>query len=298
MKALDGKTRIQLKNILFATDFSPAATAALPYAAGLATRFGANLFALHVRSTPIINQVAPPESWPALEKAAEEEEQERRQLLRNSVPGIETTCLTEDGDVWTKLQAVMQREKIDLVVIGTRGRSGIGKLLLGSVAEKIFREAPCPVLTVGPRVAVQPRRDGEFTRILYATSFSSESGAAAPYAVSLAQEYQAKLTLLHVLEDTKVGDLVIPQDLVESSKRCLASLVPPEAEIWCAPELCVECGEAAEKILDVAMNQSMDLIVLGMHRASGIPGADTHLPIATAHKVVSNANCPVLTIRS
>jgi nucleotide-binding universal stress UspA family protein len=296
MKTLDAKIRIQLNNILFATDFSPAAAAALPYAASLAKRFGANLFAMHVR-TPVINPMTPPAGWPALEKAAEEEERERRESLRNSIPGVPITILIEEGDIFTNLRAVMQRKAIDLLVIGTRGRSGIGKLLLGSAAEEIFREAPCPVLTVGPHAPAQPNGTGEFTRILYATSFGSESAAAAPYAISLAQEYQAKLTLLHVLEDSRAGDLVIPQELVESSKRRLASLVPPEAELWCTPGCCVERGEVAVKILDVAKDQKADLIVLGVHQPSGVPGAATHLAIATAHKVVSHAHCPVLTVR-
>jgi nucleotide-binding universal stress UspA family protein len=296
MKTLDAKTRIQLKNILFATDFSPAAAAALPYVATLAKRFGAKLFALHVR-TPVINPMTPPAGWPALEKAAEQEERERRESLRNALPGMEPTVFIEEGSIWENLQVVIQKQDIDLLVIGTHGRSGIGKLLLGSAAEEIFREALCPVLTVGPQVLAQPNREGDFTSILYAASFRAESAAAAPYAISLAQEYQATLTLLHVLENPKAGDLVVPQDLMEASKTRLASLLPPEAGLWCQPDYVVERGEVAEKILDVAKNRKADLIVLGVHRPSGIPGAATHLPIATAHKVVCHANCPVLTVR-
>lgn len=296
MKTLDAMARIQLKNILFATDFSPSAAAALPYATELARRYGANLYALHVR-TPVINPMTPPAGWPALEKAAEEEEREQRESLRNAIPGVKPTVLIEDGDLWTALQSVSAKQNIDFIVIGTRGRSGIGKLLLGSVAEEILREAGCPVLTVGPHSPAQPHRNGEFTRILYATSFSPESAAAAPYAVSLAQECQANLTLLHVLEDPKACDLVIPQDLIASSKRRLANLVPPEAALWCAPDYAVERGEVAQKILDVAEDRKADLIVLGVHRPTGIPGAATHLPFATAHQVVSHAHCPVLTVR-
>ena len=152
-------------------------------------------------------------------------------------------------------------------------------------------------MTVGPHAPVQPNRSGEFTRILYATSFGSESAAVAAYAISLAQEYQAKLSLLHVVEDPGVGDLVVPNDLLESSKRRLAGLVPREAEVWCAPQYCVERGDAAQTILKVAQDTAADLIVLGVHKPTGVPGAATHLPIATAHKVVSEARCPALTIR-
>jgi nucleotide-binding universal stress UspA family protein len=290
------KTRIELKKILFATDFSAASAAALPYAGTLAKRFDSKLFALHVRG-PVINPMTPPAGWPALEKAAEIEAREQRETLRNSVPGVEPTVLIEEGDVWTHLKAVIEKENIDLVVIGTRGRSGLGKLLLGSAAEEIFRDVECPVLTVGPQAPEEPPRDSEFLRILYATSFASEAPAAAAYAVSFAQEFQAKLTLLHVLEEPRRGDFVVPQDLLESSKTRLAKLLPPEAKTWCLPEYCVERGNVAEKILDVAKRRNADLIVLGVHRATGVPGAATHLSIATAHEVVAHAHCPVLTVR-
>lgn len=296
MNRLDAKSRIELKNILFATDFSPSAAAALPYAAELARRYGAKLYALHVR-TPVINPMTPPAGWPALERAAEEEEREQSETLRNAVPGMEPTILIEDGDLGTALETVTAQKQINLLVIGTRGRGGMGKLLLGSAAEEIFREAACPVLTVGPHAPASPHRNGEFTRILYATSFRPQSAAAAPYAISLAQECQASLTLLHVLEDPHAGDLVVPQDLVESSERRLAGLVPPGADLWCVPDYAVERGEVAAKILEVAKKRRADLIVLGVRRPNGIPGAASHLPFAIAHKVVTHAPCPVLTVR-
>lgn len=202
-----------------------------------------------------------------------------------------------EGDLWSNLAAVIEANQIDLIVMGTRGRTGIGKFLLGSVAEEIFRQAPCPVLTVGPYAVSEPEQGGEFTHILFATDFSPESVAAAPYAISLAQECQAYLTLLHVIEEPKAGDLVRPPELVASSEQLLRKLVPPEAELWCVPEYAIERGKAAQKILEVAAHSKAGLIVLGVRRPSGVPGAATHLPIATAHKVVSDAACPVLTVR-
>jgi len=105
--------------------------------------------------------MTPPAGWPALEKAAEEEDREQKQMLRNSLPGVPITILIEEGDIWTNLRAVTKRKDIDLLVIGTHGQSGIGKLLLGSVAEEILREAEFPVLTVGPHAPAQPNRSGE-----------------------------------------------------------------------------------------------------------------------------------------
>lgn len=294
MKTMEPQTRIQLQNILFTTDFSPVAAAALPYAGELAKHYRAKLYALHVR-TPVINPMTPPAGWPALERAAEEEERQWREALRNAIPGIEPTVLIEDGDFSANVKSVGGEKNIDLIVMGTRGLTGVAKFLLGSSAEEVFRDATCPVLTIGPYAPAEPGHGGEITRMLYATNFQEGPLPAARYALSLAQEYQAHMTLLHVIEEPKVGDLVVPQDLIEASKRHLARIVPPEAELWCVPDFVVERGDVAGKILEVAKIRRADLIVLGVHQ--GFPGAASHLPISTAHKVVSHATCPVLTVR-
>lgn len=293
---IETTTKVQPKNILFLTDFSPAATAACPYAAAIATRFGAHLYALHVR-TPAVNPMTEPATWAVMEEAAEKETKAQREILLKAFPGVEPQILIEEGSLWLTLEAVVEKYRIDLIVLGTRGRSGVGKFLMGSVAEEIFRKAPCAVLTVGPHSLIGPPREGEFKEILLATDFGKESSAAAMYAVSLAQEFQARLTLLHVIADEKSYELVRPEELVRASTQLLMNMVPPEAEIWCEPRFLVEKGPAAEKILETAKARNASLIVLGVHDPEGFPGAATHLPIATAHKVVVNAQCPVLTLR-
>jgi nucleotide-binding universal stress UspA family protein len=296
MKAAKARTHIQFKNILFATDFSPAASAAVPFAAELARRYRAKLYAFHVRP-PVLNPMTPPYAWRSLEKAAEVEDMQHKEEFVNAFAGIQPEILITEGDMWSSLTAALEENNIDLIVIGTRGRSGISKFVLGSAAEEVLRQAPCPVLTVGPNTPALGKRSGEITKILFATDFSVESNAAAPYAVSLAQECQAYLTLLHVIRAPKAGDLVQAGDLRKSSTQLLHDLLPAEAELWCVPEYLVEQGNPAEKILEVAGRSGAELIVLGVRQPSGFPGAATHLPIATAHKVVSQAACPVLTIR-
>jgi nucleotide-binding universal stress UspA family protein len=297
MNRLAVQTRIQLKNVLFATDFSSAAGAAIPYAAALVKRYGATLHILHVRP-PVVNPMTPPETWRASEEAAKVEAGQQTQELLTHFVGIQTEIQIKEGDLASNLAAEIQQHNIDLVVIGTRGRSGIRKFLLGSTAEEIFRQAPCPVLTVGPEVHQKKIRAAEFTQILFATDFSQEANAAAPYAISLAKECNACLTFLHVIAEAKAGDLVDPSELVASSERLLDNLIPADDQAWSVPECVVETGSVAEKILDVAARRGADLIVLGVRQPHGFPGAATHLPIATAHKVVSQANCPVLTVRS
>jgi nucleotide-binding universal stress UspA family protein len=296
MKTLDPQTRIQVKNVLFLTDFSKAATAAIPYAAEIAKRFGAKLYALHVQ-TPVVNPMTEPATWAVLEKAAEAEAKRQREALLKSFPGMQPEVLIEEGGLWFTLSSVIEKNKIDLIVLGTRGRSGVRKLFMGSVAEETFRQAPCAVLTVGPFLEGERAWGGKISEIVYATDFSAESAAAAAHAISLAQEFQSHLTLLHVIADAKPGDLVHPEKLVKSSAQLLRNLIPPGAELWCEPRFVVEQGSPAEKILEVAKQRKADLIVLGVHRPGGFPGAATHLPIATAHKVVSHATCPVLSVR-
>jgi nucleotide-binding universal stress UspA family protein len=296
MKATEVQTRIQLKNILFTTDFSAASRAAIPYALELGKHYGAKVHALHVKP-PAAKPLTPASAWRSLEEVAAAEAVQHRQLLLDAFAGVEREVQLADGDLWSNITAVVEKSDIDLIVAGTRGRSGVAKLLLGSKAEEIYRNAPCPVLTVGPHSKSDRETAGEFSNILFATDFSPESIAAAPYAISLAQEYQAHLTVLHVVAEAKANELVRPWDLTASSEHMLRRLVPADAELWCEPKFVVERGEAAEKILDVAARFRADLIVLGMRKPSGFPGAATHLPIATAHKIVTHANCPVLTVR-
>lgn len=291
MNTLTSKTRIDLKNILFTTDFSPAALAALPYATGLARHYEANLYALHVR-IPLS-----PEALPVVQKAAIDEERAGIQTLRELAAEAAPFVLVEEGLLWPTIESVVKNNNIDLIVSGTRGRTGLGKLLLGSVAEEIVRSASCPVLTVGPHSPSEPKAGG-FTEILYATDFSSDFGVAAAFAISLAQEYEAQLTLLHVVDNLKTGELIRAEELIPAAERRLHELVSPEVEVWSAPQYLVEQGDPAEKILDVAHRRRSDLIVLGVRHAGGVPGAATHLPIATAHKIVASAKCPVLTVRT
>jgi nucleotide-binding universal stress UspA family protein len=291
------RAKARVANVLFATDFSPAASAALPFATEIAKRFEAKLYALYVRP-PVLNPMTPPATWPVLEEAARNEEIDQKERLRNFFPGIPIEPIVMEGELQPVLDAAVAENRIDLIIVGTHGRSGLGKLLRGSAAEEIFRHATCPVLVVGPQSHLDPARRPQFSEILYATDFRPEAHDAASYGVSLAQEYQAHLTLLHVITESEAGDLVHAQQVEASAARLLRELVPCDAELWCRPDVVVEHGDAAEKILYVARERNVDLIVLGARRPTGVPGAATHLPIATAHKVVSHASCPVLTIHS
>jgi len=288
MSPATARTRIALKNILFATDFSRQSKAALPYALSIARKFGAKIYAVHVVPFP------PPAPRGSLGAVKEQLEREAQEAMAHLVPrfnGVEYETLLENGDVWEALSGIITRKEIDLVVIGTHGYTGIERLLLGSVAEKIFRRATCPVLTVGPNVTATPEGVAETHEILYATDFTSQSLAAAPYAVSFAQENQAHLSLVYVI---KTGEEKVQPDTLTLR---LHGLVPAEAELWCKPKSFVLYGVPDVEILELARERAADLIVLGVRTPRHFVGATTHLGGATAHKIVVRAQCPVLTIR-
>jgi len=293
MKAVQAKARIALKSILFATDFSPAADAAVPFAIQIARSYGAKVYGAHVNAVNDYTAVAP-EAWTVMVEASENDAKEQTQRLNEQLNTVEHEVVISQGNITETIASVIKEKEIDLVVVGTRGRTKLGKALLGSVAEQILRRAPCAVLTVGPHVTMQLPRAPEIREIVYATDLGAEFPAAAPYAISLAQENQAHLVLLHVIEDRKTGELVSSSEVVDSKMRKLRQLVPPEAELWCQPGCFIEQGAPAEKILAVANRLHADLIVLGARPAKGLA---THLDMGTVHTVVSQATCPVLTVR-
>jgi nucleotide-binding universal stress UspA family protein len=293
MQAVQARTRITLKNILFATDFSQVADAAAPIAIQIARRYGAKVYGVHVNRFENY-ALASPEAWSAMAQAAEKEAEEHNQHLEEQLNGVEHEVVIAEGNISEVISNLIQQKEIDLVVLGTRGRKGLGKALLGSVAEQILRQASCPVLTVGPHVNLWSDEYAKMREILYATDLVTDTPIAAPYAISLAQENQAHLVLLHVIENPKPGDLVDSPEGVNLKVRKLHQVVTEQAGLWCEPTYIVEQGPAAEKILDVAKRRHTDLIVLGVRPAKGLA---THLNIGTVHKVVSQATCPVLTVR-
>ena len=201
--------------------------------------------------------------------------------------------------MWECAAQVIKQHSIDLIVLGTHGRTGAEKLLLGSVAEEIFRRSHVPVLTIGPGVRSGTPNGGRVTRVFFATDFTPASAAAAAYAVSLADEHRARLVLLHVMRNSEArsDDKRRPELSVAEAIQRLYDCVGKNAEINGPPEVIVEFGDPAERVVAAARQRRADLIVLGVREGEGRIGAATHLGRGTAHKVVAHAPCPVLTVR-
>ncbi|MGA8145526.1 MAG: universal stress protein [Candidatus Acidiferrales bacterium] len=300
MTIVQSSSRIALKSILFLTDFSEPSEAALPFAAAIARGYGAKVYALNVFMPAPYIYTTPELSAAAIEAEEENAKVEMRRV-EASFAGLPHELIVERGiGVWHAVQQVMREHAIDLVVLGTHGRTGAEKLLLGSVAEEIFRLSPVPVLTIGPGVRNGAHSGGRFHRVLFATDFSADSVAAAPFAASLAQENHARLILLHVMRHPETRNREEENRFELSVAEAIHQLyeaLPKDMELDYPPEVAVEYGEPAERILAASKDRRADLIVLGVRDAAGHIGAATHLERATAHKVVAHAQCPVLTVR-
>ena len=298
MTPIETGARVRLKNILYLTDFSEPSETVIPFAIAIAREYESKVYAMHVL-TPVPLGYANPESAAAAIEGLEEDAQMGMQRVDAQLVGVpHETMLVRSESVWPPVEQALSECEIDLVILGTHGRTCAVKLLLGSVAEEIFRRASAPVLTIGPSVRKGFHSGGQFRRVLFATDFTTEAQAAAPYAISMAQENQARLLLLHVMRDPDLKTKKrTAQDSVANSMHQLYELVPAEAELWCRPEATVRFGNPAERILEAAIELEADLIVLGVRAADGYLGAATHLERTVAHKVVARATCPVLTVR-
>ena len=290
-------TRVAIQNILLATDFSPFSDAAVPFAAGLAHRYGSTLYLVNV--VPSI----PYDLLPAdpLQPAQVANEKMRSLAALEALKGVPHKDYIEQGDAADVLKRLVQQHHIDLIVLGTHGRRGIDKLLMGSVAEDVFRHATCPVLTIGPHVT-HKIKEGELRHILYATDFGEETRHGLPYALSLAEEHHAKMTLLHaspepspVLPEPEPGAMptLSRAEALAYNEAELRKMIPSDAQLTTHPEFVVELGDAPEIIIETAKKLDADLVVLGVKRPMPLA---THLTTGIAYKVVCAAPCPVLTV--
>jgi nucleotide-binding universal stress UspA family protein len=295
--ALEASRRLALKNILFGTDFSSCSDAAFSYARSIARRNGATLNVAHVMPTMASLLVLSPEF--GMDAAVHEANRVQGYIeqLERRMGTIPHHVLTPKGKVADELARIIDEQHIDLLVLGTHGRTGVRRLVMGSVAEESLRRASCPVLSVGPNVSCEPGPEARFHHILFATDFSRSSLAALPYAIFFAEEDQAGLTLLHFIEQPTGPN---PARTKKSLLRRLDELVPADAHLPYHWQSWVEFGELfvtpAQGILEVAARREVDLIVLGVRAVRGSLGLSSHLSTVTA-QVLTHAPCPVLTVR-
>ena len=302
---------VRLKSILMATDFSEASAKALRHALAVARHFGAKFYLVHVVSS-VGFTIAGAEALQLASSAASREVRQLEEALAESgaLAGLSHEFIVCQGRVWEELKEIIHQKEIDLVMIGTHGRRGMEKLLLGSVAERIFRGSDRPVLTVGPHSLDDApfERTGAVGSFLFPTDFSAASLRALPYALSFSNHFRAKLVLLHVAPVMPIPETfhwsTAPKDIdgMREAARVTAmeklhGLIPQATPLSEKPECIVRFGKRAETILQVARDLKADLIVMGLNRLKHAD-AVSHMPQTTAYHVVCSAHCSVLTVRS
>src|SRR5581483_10137012 len=294
MPTVDTAPRLLLKNILFATDFSPVSDKASSFAVALAQKYGSKIYVTHILPEPQPG-VAHPDD---ISKRDEQIRSEAERWLADfrSCDLFKRVSHEEvllQGDMIETLMATIQQKEIDLLVLGTHGRSGISELIMGSIAEKIFRHISCPVLTVGPKCEFAESHAVNIERVLFATDLA-HGPHALPYALSLAEENGAHLLMLHVIQGTVMFEDAVPDEWSDKAKKNLSEMLPADLNLKYEPTFLTAVGTAAEEIVNVAVDERADIIVMGVHTG---PSSASHVPWAIAHQVVGHAPCPVLTVK-
>jgi nucleotide-binding universal stress UspA family protein len=309
---------IRIKKILCPIDFSDFSRHAFDRAVAIARSHRAAVTALHVvpiqLATPALPYIEPQSLGPFEISEADRERivGELRRFLAVD-PSLEVQVAfeaTEAPDIHQEILVHAERLPADLIVMGTHGRSGFERLMLGSVTEKVLRKSRAPVLTVPSALPdVVPAGRGPFQRILCGVDFSQCSMAALRYASSLAEESRARLAAIHVIElappayDPLVGPPIdLPgyrQACETASRERLRNVIPMTLRkskgIEAGIEEMVVCGKPHHEILRIAEEWQSDLIVLGVHGRNVV---DRMLFGSTVEPVVRRAHCPVLTVRA
>ncbi len=285
------RTQLAIKNILLTTDFSAASKAAIPHAAHLARRYDSQLFLLHV-VPPLIYPEIPLGNGPYEVQHGGVDEQLLQEMIQYvDVPDNKKESVLRGGYFWEVARQVITERHVDMVVIGTHGAGGLTRLLIGSAAEQVFRNSPCPVMTIGPHVS--PETAYHKARIMFVTDYESHSEHALNYALGLANDHRSQLIMMHVVNEPSTIPLDRAEHLTGPSERRLKAMIPPASTPELPPTFVVKIGDPATEIVREAKAQDADLIVMGAKRASGMAA---HMPFNIGHKVVSNAHCPVLTV--
>lgn len=291
----------QIERILCPIDFSEFSVTAFEYAQSLAWHYNATLILLHVIDslTPYYPYYAFPDSYNEIcRKLRADAEQQLKDFAKaHNCRGVRIQCVVQDGSAPDLILGLAEAKAVNLIVMGTHGLRGLDLLTLGSVTEKVLRKAPCPVLAVRKPAHDFAAQAGvpelfELQRILYCTDFSENSKQAWDHAVSLAVEYCAELTLLHVLEDIS-NSSDIEKETAKAMKR-LEEQIPPWAQQKVVIKPVVRIGKAYQQIIQLALESQTDVIVMGVR---GRHALDLTVFGSTTYRVVQLGPCPVLVER-
>ena len=288
MAASNIPVRLSFQTLLVATDFSANTEAVVACASAIARKSGGKLILAHVMS-PARWQLVPPEDLhPALCQSRREVQKKMAGVLKSEkLRGVQTEAVLKEGELREVLCKLAHERMVELLVVGTKGRKGLSKLLLGSTAEEVCNVAPCPVILVGPKA--QPNEECTFGRVLFPTDLGGPSLGALPVTLALAEQHGSRLHFVRAVDSNQQAQESILSELRQQLSPVLARYPVLDQ----TAEYSVRVGATAKVIIDAAVDWKADLIAIGSYR----PGAlAAHLPGDLVYDVVCDAFCPVLTI--
>jgi nucleotide-binding universal stress UspA family protein len=284
---------IHFKRILVGIDFSKQAALALKTAIAIGEIFGSEIFLVNAVSLFVYEAEQAPILPDMISAEIDTAKEEMKQIVASEprLHGLRLKTTVAYAGAIDLIEQVASEEKVNLIVLGSQGSSGLERLVLGSVAETVLRKAACPVLVVGPNCHAEQH---PFRSILFATNLETTGLRAAQYASALSEHFHGRLTLLHVIENQTNVPSVESGFIENRLKQELRSLLPSDVGLFCEPQVRLEYGSPAELIPVVAESESASLIVVGLRNQSAL--AD-HSPWSTLSQVIREAKCGVLGVR-
>jgi len=299
---------MKIKKILFPTDFSRCADQALSHAVFLAEKYGAEIHVLHVitlfedQPSVVNDEIA--ESGEMIKKLEMIAEKELNKVFDSkSSDDLKIITVTRRGlSAAPTILEYASDNNIDLIVMGTHGRRGLGHLFLGSAAEEVVRLSPCPVFTI--RETEVPKPAVQVNKILVPIDVSDHSKKALAYASVIAKSYNACLQVLHIIEETlhpafsvtgksSIFDLV--PGIKDDSRKRIEKMIREVITDKVKSDVFIKSGRAANDIIKFAEENSTDLIVIATH---GLTGLEHMLLGSVTEKVVRMSRCPVFTVKA
>ena len=293
---------LEIKLIVCPVDFSEFSIRAYHYAVSLAEHYRAKLVAQHIVELwryPYADYAASQgdyqEFWRALREGGEE--RLREFVKKHTHDEIQPELVVHEGIAADSILSFAQARRADVIVMGTHGRRGFDRLVLGSVTDRVMRTAPCPVLAISKlphdfmAAGGERRHVHHLSRILFCTDFSENSERALNYAISATAEYDAELALLHVLED--VPSTPKREETIATATEQLNKLIPWEERKTLKTTTTVRIGKPYAQIIQVALEAQIDMVTMGV---SGRGTFDRAVFGSTTYRVIQLGPCPVLAV--
>jgi nucleotide-binding universal stress UspA family protein len=279
--------------ILFAAEV-PVNEKAFAFALAQAKEFGAEFILFHAYDTLVVSMSETSGVRYYDYAAAARTERDHLEPLAERVRAAGVNCIVvvRPGLPADQILAFTREREIDRIVMGTHSPGGIGKLLVGSVAEAVLRRAAVPVFIIGPDVVDGAYRNFNTRTILCAASLLQSTTVVAAFAAELAAQHHARLILQHVIRPQERIELLAGRSLDELEADMLA-LVPADLQGRISIQTIVVPGDPTEELLYQSRAQQADLIVLGAQGASAFAAITRH---GVVYKVLAHASCPVLTL--